>query len=110
MSGLQVEGLHVGNITEYDELKTEAEIKLDMALSVGDRIQLVGFYTDFIQLVGAMRIKDRTLDTGRAGQRVWAPMKYHVRVGDAVVLLPPREGDEDGQPPDGLGLWGRRMG
>lgn len=110
MGGLQVQGRHVGNVSEYDELKTEAEIKLGLSLSVGDRIQLVGFTTDFIQLVGGMRVKGQRTDAGRAGQRVWIPVKYHVRIGDAVVKLPPREGDEDGEPPDGLGLWGRRMG
>jgi len=31
-------------------------------------------------------------------------------VGDAIILLPPREGDEDGPAQDGLGLWGRRRG
>ena len=110
MSGLQVEGLHVGNVSDYDWREAEAEIALNLSLSVGDRIQLMGFSTDYIQLVDTMRSKDQSLDTGRAGQRVWVPMKYHVRVGDAVVLLPPRTGDEDGEPPDGLGLWGRRMG
>jgi hypothetical protein len=110
MGGLQVQGLRVGAVTDYDYRKSEVEIALDLSLSVGDRIHIVGFSTDYIQLVQGMRNKDGRLDTGRAGQRVWMQVKYHVQIGDAVVLLPPREGEEDGQPPDGLGLWGRRMG
>ena len=110
MGGLQVQGVRVGSVTDYDTRKTEAEFALDLSLSVGDRIHIVGFSTDYIQLVEGMRNKDGRLETGRSGQRVWVTMKYHVRIGDAVVKLPPREGDEDGEPPDGLGLWGRRMG
>jgi len=108
MDGLRVQGLQVGIVKVYDYTKSEAEIGLEMPLSVGDRIHIIGWYTDFIQLVEAIRLGDRQTDRGRSGEKVRVPVKYHVREGDAIVLLPPREGDEDHVDGHGLGLWGHR--
>ncbi len=108
MGGLRVEGVQVGNVSEYDHRKGEAEVDLDLPLAVGDRIHFVGMYTDFVQLVEKMSYKGRAVRRGRAAQKVWVGVKYHVRIGDAVVLLPPRSGAADGPEGGGLGLWGRR--
>lgn len=108
MGELRVEGLQVGSVSEYDYRKAEAELHLDLPLAVGDRIHFVGVYTDFIQLVERMSRGGRSVRRGRAAQKVRVAVKYHVRIGDAVVLLPPRSGEADGPEGGGLGLWGRR--
>ncbi len=101
--------MQVGLVSKYDYMAAEMQIDLELSLSVGDRIHIIGVYTDFIQRVESMKHGGWPVKKGRAAQKVRVPAKYHVRAGDAIELLPPTDGDEDAASGSGLGLWGNRL-
>ncbi len=92
MGGLQVSGMQVGLVSKYDYMAAEMQIDLELSLSVGDRIHIIGVYTDFIQRVESMKHGGWPAKKGRAAQKVRVPAKYHVRAGDAMPQRVSRPG------------------
>jgi len=83
-----VKGYKVGEVAEYDARFHVAAIKVDVKLRVGDRIQLIGPLTDFIQIVESMELGRQDVQEAGASKKVHIPVEGPVRAGDAVVLLP----------------------
>jgi len=88
MTEFRVSGIKVGNVDEFRWRFMEALIDLEMSLRVGDRVQFVGPETDFEQIVEQIRVYHEKVNRGKPAQKVWVPVKEHVRPGDAVVVLP----------------------
>ena len=89
MNGDIVRAYKIGEVVEYDARFHVALIRLDLHLKIGDTIQLSGIMTDFQQTVVSMK-KDRVeIMLARSADEVHIEMEKHVKVGDAVVLVPP---------------------
>lgn len=91
MTEFRVSGIKIGNVEEFRWRFMEALVHLEMSLRVGDRVQIVGPETEFQQIVTQIRVYHEKVKRGRPAQKVWIPVEEHVRPGDAVVVLPPRD-------------------
>ena len=96
MGDFRVQGLQVGLVAKYDYLTAEAEIELELGLAVGDRIHIIGFYTDFVQRVESMTFRGDGVQRGRSAQALRVPVKYHVREGDALRWFGPNAFEDEG--------------
>ena len=91
MTEFRVSGIKVGNVARFRWRFMEALVHLDMSLRVGDRVQIVGPETDFRQVITQIRVDHEKVKRGKPAQKVWIPVEEHVRPGDAVVVLPPKD-------------------
>jgi len=89
MSRDTVRAYKIGEVVEYDARFHVALIRLDLHLKIGDTIQLSGILTDFQQTVESMKKDREEIKLARSADEVHIEMEKHVKVGDAVVLVPP---------------------
>ncbi len=83
-----VSAYKIGEVVDYDARFHIALIRLDLHLKVGDTIQLSGVMTDFQQTVESMKKDKEEVKLARSADEVHIVMEKHVKVGDAVVLVP----------------------
>lgn len=76
----------VGEITHYFSKIGVCVVKVKRPLAVGDKIQIKGHTTDFIQTVESMQVEGRDVRMARKGQLVGLKVKEPTRPGDEVYL------------------------
>lgn len=75
-----------GEITHYFSKIGVCVVKVKRPLAVGDKIQIKGHTTDFIQTVESMQVESRDVRMARKGQLVGLKVKDPARPGDEVYL------------------------
>lgn len=77
----------IGEITHYYGKLQVAVLELIDAIKVGDRINVCGHTTDFIQTVESLEIDHQKVDSAGPGQEVALKVWDYVRKGDEVFKV-----------------------
>ena len=79
--------IKLGEITHYYGRLQVAVLELIDAITVGDRINICGHTTDFIQTVESLEIEHQKVDSAGPGQEVALKVWDYVRKGDEVFKV-----------------------
>lgn len=77
----------VGKVTHYYDKLEVAVLELSGALSVGDKIKIVGHGVEFTQDVGSMQMEHEKLSKAKKGQIVGLKVSKKVKDGDQVFKV-----------------------
>ncbi len=77
----------IGRVDRYFRKVGVAALELDGALSVGDRIKIVGATTDFEIVVESMQIELESVEHAGAGDDVGIKVPERVRPSDRVIRV-----------------------
>ncbi|MFH1826762.1 MAG: hypothetical protein ABH823_05710 [bacterium] len=79
----------IGKVEHFFGKISVIAFKLKTPLKIGDRIQIKGHTTDFVQAVGSMQINHQNVDKAKKGQDVGFRVNCRCRVGDTVFEAAP---------------------
>ena len=77
----------VGKITHFFSKIGVAVVELTATLSIGDKIQVQGPFTDFEQNVESMQIEHENVKTANKGQDIGLKVDERVRENDIVYKV-----------------------
>ena len=77
----------IGRVDRYFRKVGVAALELDGALSVGDRIKIVGATTDFEIVVESIQIELESVEQAGAGDDVGIKVPERVRPNDRVIRV-----------------------
>ena len=81
---------YIGNVAHYFGKARVAAIEItEGELTKGDTIHIVGHTTDFTQTVDSMQIKNETVLSARAGDKIGMKVVEQAREKDEVYLVIP---------------------
>jgi putative protease len=77
----------IGKVTHYFSRIRVAVLELSGELKVGDAIHILGYTTDFEQVVGSMEIDHKKVQSVEPGDDVALKVTRMVREGDKVYSI-----------------------
>jgi len=80
--------VRVGVVTHYYGHLAVAAVKLEVALSVGQTIRVLGHTSDFKQRVDSMQIEHETVQEAIGGDEIGLKVTQHAREHDVVYRVP----------------------
>ncbi|HKW39585.1 MAG TPA: hypothetical protein VJO54_17445 [Burkholderiales bacterium] len=80
--------VRVGVVTHYYGHLMVAAVKLEVALSVGQTIRILGHTSDFRQRVDSMQIEHETVQEAIGGDEIGLKVARHAREHDVVYRVP----------------------
>jgi len=80
--------VRVGVVTHYYGHLSVAAVKLDVALKVGDTIQVFGHTSDFRQKVDSIQIEHEQVPEAIGGDEIGIKVAQHAREHDVVYRIP----------------------
>jgi outer membrane biosynthesis protein TonB len=80
--------VRVGVVTHYYGHLMVAAVKLEVALSVGQTIRILGHTSDFRQRVDSMQIEHETVQEAIGGDEIGLKVTQHAREHDVVYRVP----------------------
>jgi hypothetical protein len=86
--GPQPGEVRVGLVTHYYGHLSVAAVKLEVALSVGHTIRILGHTSDFRQRVDSMQIEHETVQEAIGGDEIGLKVTQHAREHDVVYRVP----------------------
>jgi hypothetical protein len=80
--------VRVGVVTHYYGHLSVAAVKLEVALSVGQTIRILGHTSDFRQRVDSLQIEHETVQEALGGDEIGLKVTQHAREHDVVYRVP----------------------
>ncbi len=80
--------VRVGVVTHYYGHLSVAAVKLEVALSVGQTIRVIGHTSDFRQRVDSMQIEHAAVTEAIGGDEIGLKVTQHAREHDVVYRVP----------------------
>jgi hypothetical protein len=80
--------VRVGVVSHYYGHLSVAAVKLEVALSVGDTIRVLGHTSDFRQRVDSMQIEHQPVTQAVGGDEIGLKVTQHARENDVVYRVP----------------------
>jgi len=80
--------VRVGVVTHYYGHLSVAAVKLEVALSVGQTIRVIGHTSDFRQRVDSMQIEHASVTEAIGGDEIGLRVTQHAREHDVVYRVP----------------------
>jgi putative protease len=79
--------VRVGVVSHYYGHLSVAAVRLEVALSVGDTIRVLGHTSDFRQRVDSMQIEHQSVSEAIAGDEIGLKVVQHARENDVVYRV-----------------------
>jgi hypothetical protein len=80
--------VRVGVVTHYYGHLSVAAVRLEVALSVGQTIRVLGHTSDFRQRVDSMQIEHESVTEAIAGDEIGLKVTQHARDNDVIYRVP----------------------
>jgi hypothetical protein len=80
--------VRAGVVSHYYGHLSVAAVRLEVALSVGQMIRVLGHTSDFRQRVESMQIEHQPVSEAIAGDEIGLKVTQHAREGDVVYRVP----------------------
>jgi ligand-binding sensor protein len=79
-------GPRIGKVVHFFDKIGVAVVALEADLKVGDRVQVLGNQTDFVQTIASMQVEHQAVSSGKAGTEVAVKLDQPARRGDALMV------------------------
>jgi hypothetical protein len=80
--------VRVGVVSHYYGHLSVAAVRLEVALTVGDTIRVLGHTSDFRQRVDSMQIEHQAVSEAIAGDEIGLKVAQHAREHDVIYRVP----------------------